>query len=493
MKKIIVPVFLSLVVLVSMAYSAKKETRLTLHVKVLLKDEAVENLTKNDFDLLINGEKREIIKFFKKKPSLDQANLRRNFILAFNMTDYGQQITDGISYFILNILNNGDGLVLWTPIKIYQIPTDKDKKLLLEDIVNIVKRDTLNYKKDIIRPTKNLNDIVSADRVGSSRDEGVMQQNISNFLTNYSREFSNFKNRFILPNLMKIPGVAALLAEVPGEKWLIGFMEREIIPTIADYKKKARQIRDTAALLSGSDQANATRMYTGLNMIDKLMLITEGLPMQKITGALLKENISYNAVLFKNQKKSTAMGDNISPDYEGIFKNFSKLTGGITVINANLKEGLDVIRKNSNVYYDLIYKFNGKLEDKKIKVNLSNPNAKAYYTQSFAKSEIEKMIEPKITLSGFSLRQHILKFSISDFKKGAPDNKDQGIIRILVELIDQQDSVVFKTQNTLKSDKKSFSISLKIPPKHKGRFKVRISAFDLISRRSTQLVESKKL
>jgi hypothetical protein len=292
---------------------------------------------------------------------------------------------------------------------------------------------------------------------------------------------------------MKIPGVAALLAEEQGEKWLIGFMEREIIPTIADYKKRARQIRDTAALLSGSDNASATRMYTGLNMIDKLMLISEGLPMQKITDALLKENISYNAVLFKNQKKSTTMGDSISPDYEGIFKNFSKLTGGVTVINSNLKEGLDVIRKNSCVYYDLIYKFDGKLEDKDIKVNLSNPNANAYYKQSFAKSEIEKMIEPKITLADFSLRQHILKFSISDFKKGAPDSKDQGIIRILVELIDQQDTVVFKTQNTLKSDKKSFSISLKIPPNHKDRFKVRISAFDLISRRSTQLVENKKL
>lgn len=493
MKKIVVPVLLSLLVLMIMAFPAKKEIHLTLPVKVLLNDEAVENLTKNDFNLLINGKKREITKFLKRKQSLDQANPRRNFILAFNMTDYGQQITDGISYFILNILNNGDGLVLWTPTKIYQIPTEKDKKLLLEDIVNIVKRDTFNYKKDISLPTKNLNEIMSAGRVRASRDVDFTQQDISNFLTNYSREFSNFKNRFILPKLLKIPVVTALLAEKQGEKWFIGFMEREIIPNIADYKKRARQIRDAAALLSGSDHANATRMYTGINMIDKLMLISEGLPTQKITDTLLNENVSFNAVLFKNQKKSTKLGDNISPDYEKIFNNFSKLTGGVSVIHSNLKEGLEVIRKNSSVNYHLIYKFDGKLEDKDIKVNLSNPDAKAYYKQSFTKSEIEKMIEPKITLSGFSLRQHILKFSISNFKKGAPDNKDQGIVRILVELIDQQDTVVFKTQNTLKSDKKSFSISLKIPPKHKGRFNVRISAFDLISSRSTQLVENKKL
>lgn len=493
MKKVIVSVFLSLAVLVSMGYSAKKETRLTLHVKVLLKNEAVENLTKDDFNLLINGKKREIIKFFKREQSLNQANQKRNFILALNLTDYGQQITDGISYFIFNILNNGDGLVLWTPIKIYHIPTEKEKKLLLEDIVNIVKRDTLNYKKDVSLPTKNFIDILSRSRTGSSRDDSAMQQDISNFLNNYSREFSNFKNRFILPNLVKIPGVAALLAEEQGEKWLIGFMEREIIPNIADYKRKASKIRDAAALLSGSDQANATRMHTGINMIDKMMLISESLPMQKITDALLNENISFNAILFKNQKKSTKLGDNISPDYEEIFKNFSKLTDGVTVINSNLKEGLGDIRKNSGVYYDLIYEFDGKVEDKDIKVNLSNPDAKAYHKQSFTKKEIEKMIEPNITLSGFSLRQHILKFSISNFKKGALDNKDQGIIRILVELLDQQDTVVFKTQNTLKSDKKTFSISLKIPPEHKGRFKVRISAFDLISRRSTQLIENKKL
>jgi hypothetical protein len=91
------------------------------------------------------------------------------------------------------------------------------------------------------------------------------------------------------------------------------------------------------------------------------------------------------------------------------------------------------------------------------------------------------------------LKEQVLKFSISDYKLGAPGNKQQGLIGILVELMDEKDTAVYKTRKILESQKKSIDVSLELPSKYKGYFKVRINAFDLITNKGIQLSKYEKL
>jgi len=478
MKKIIVAaLFILNVLFLSTSYSAGEEILLKLPVKVLLKDKAVETLTKDDFELSVNGKKEKIVEFFKRNRSLSQPAVRRNFILAFNITEYGKQISNGISHFVSHILAEGDSIILWSPVKVYRIATHKGKKNVLQEIETIVKKDTLRYKKNIAGNISNLSQLIRRfDRGGSEF-----------FLISYKREFNNFKNRFLLAGLAKNQAVAALLAEEEGEKWLINFQEREIIPFIAEFRKIAREIRDYAGTLSGTDQPRAATFYNELNMIEKSMMISETFPVHRILDAMLAVNINYNVIFFKNQKKSTGMGDTVSPDYEKTLKDVSICTGGIAVINSNLSKSLDIIGKNSSVFYELTFKTDDKLEDKTIEVGVSKARARLYYKKLFPASEIKAhvsaMKETRIKLSGISLKRQVLKFSISGYKldKDTQGNKMPGIIKILVLLLDDKNVVVYRTQNTLKSQKKSISISLKLPVKTKGNFRVRISAFDFIA------------
>jgi hypothetical protein len=504
-KKLLTTVFLSVIVLISMAHPAQKETFLRLPVRVLSGDKVVDNLTKDDFNLRINGKKEEIVEFKKNNRSLLKVNSPRHFVLAFNITDYYSQIADGISYFVKNILKQGDSLLVWSPVNMYQIFTNKDKKNIIETIEEIVKRDTLSYKKNITHPSETLDGIISqyyTDIRDNQRSEtwAASKRTIAQFfLSNYSRELKSFKSRFILPNLIETRKVAALLSQQDGEKWIINFQEREIIPSLVRYRKVAEEITEIANSLTGNDMANATRMYTVLNIIEKTNLISESLPMKKIINSLLEANISYNAILFKSPRKAIKMGigDSVAYDLDDTFKHISKLTGGVAVVSTNFSEGLDMIRKGNDIYYDLTFKINAGSGEKAVSVDLAKSNANTYYKQLFTKKEIESIFEnlnePGIKLTGIDLKEQVLKFSISDYKLGAPGNKQQGLIGILVELMDEKDTAVYKTRKILESQKKSIDVSLELPSKYKGYFKVRINAFDLITNKGIQLSKYEKL
>jgi len=502
MKKTLITVFL-VMVSVSMVYASQKEAYLKLPVRVLSGNKVVENLLKDDFNLRTNGQKVEIVEFFENNRSLLKRDLPRIFVLTFNITEYEQQITDGIVYFVENILEEGDSLFVWSPVKMYLIDSGGDKKSIGENIKEIVKKDTLQYKSDIARATGSLDEIIRKYQTDNRMNEENQISSASKrtiaqfFLSNYSRELKDFMKKFILTRLMNIRDAAQLLAEKDGEKWIINFQDREIIPNMVIYNEIAAQISDIAASLSGNDMANATRMYTVLNMIGKILLVSESLPMQEITDALLAANISYNAILFKSAKKSITIGDSVSPDLDGTIKHISELSGGAAVVTSNLPEGLDIIRKHRDTYYDLIFKIDAGIEDKAVTVVLSESGANAYYKQLFTKKEIaaifERLDEPGIKLTGFELKGQILKFSISDYKLAAFGNKDQGFIRVLVNLADDRDNVVYKTHKTLKSETKSTDVTLQLPSKYRGYYKIRVSAFDLVSNRSTQLNKYEKL
>ncbi|MCP4152230.1 MAG: hypothetical protein GY757_31110 [bacterium] len=494
MKKTLVTLFLIVTLFVATAYS-KKETILEMPVKVSFTGMTVQDLTKDDLKLLVNGTQTEIAAFTKSENS----QVRTQYILCFNTTDYLKQITDGITYFVSNMLNHGDALIIWTPAKMYNINTNRDKKVIFTEIEEKVKKDILAFRTKLKIPTNNLNAVIKKyhrGKQGGRRSEsGKTDQSISDFLNNYAREFSAFQNIYILPNLFKIQSVAELL-KGPGEKRIINFQERDFIPTIGDYQKVAREIREIASEL-GNDQATYSMFYTGLKTIDQLMMLSEKVPIKEITAILNAQKVNYNTVLFMNQRKNSNQVDAVSPDFESIFKTISNKSGGTTASNSDLAAALSDIHKDSSAYYTLSYKFNGKFDNKILQIYPSIENVQLFFKNKYNPKEIKALVDfmnaPKVKLSKFSLKKRILKFSISNFQLGAPDNKEQGIIQVRIELLDSNNNIAWKTQNTLKSQKKSIDISIPMPANLKGKYTVKLSAFDLVSKKNTQLIKDGKL
>jgi len=392
-----------------------------------------------------------------------------------------------LAYFVDNILSQGDTILVWTPVKVHRIAAFQNNNLIYKDIEEVVKKDILGYRKDM---KSAIDGLERTFRRYSGEDA-------ENFLNQFGREFSDYKNRFILPQLLKIPSVAALLSKEEGERWLINFQEREIIPLIVQYRNIANKIRDLASNLAGHDQTRASVLYTALNEIEKAMLFSENFPLQKIIDSLSALNINYNVVLFKNLRKKAEMGDTSSPDFKKILKEIAASTGGKVCVTPHLNEGLKNLRSNKSISYILSFKYDGKPEEKKIEIKLLKPKTQIFYRKLFTAKEIQTLLsdtkETHIQIKNFSLRNRILKFTADDFKIDTIDNKRQGMLKILIQLIDDEDNIIYNTKNILKSQKKSVSISIKMPEKYKGKLNVRISAYDLISGNISQINKPTKL
>ena len=139
------------------AFTAEEDTRLTLPVRVFEGKQPVTNLQGKDFHLIINHQQQEILKAEKKITSLDQRPdfLGRNFVLSFHMTEYGNQVEEAISYFVTEILDTTDLLILMTPLKIYRINVSPNKGKMRADIERLVRQDSDEFKKRLNAAEKN--------------------------------------------------------------------------------------------------------------------------------------------------------------------------------------------------------------------------------------------------------------------------------------------------------------------------------------------------
>lgn len=507
MKKLAL-MLLVFVFVVQLQMAADEEVLLKLPVRVVSKQGPVTDLKKSDFSLTINKETRQIQDLIGKKRSLTRGNEPRNFVLAFNLTEYGQQILEGISYFVENMLKKNDQLIVLTPLKMYRINNSSQKNKIIEDIREIVKKDTLAYKKNRISSRENLlRQIRKVNRGGSitsgSGSAGTVTtdlttQTIIQFLNDYSREWNNFKTKFLIPDMKMLSSIALMMAQQSGEKWLINFQQREIMPALGEFKKASNNIKTyLSSVTSTEEQSTAASINSGLQTIEKSMLISENFPKEILSNLLLGANISYNVILFRSLRQDISNPDDQSPDYEGILRDISQQTGGTALDTTSLAEGLSAIAGNDDFYYNLIFAFNNQLEDKEIGVTVTAPEADIFYKNKFYESEIKNLIdylkEPRITVSDFSIRGSRITFTISDFKIGDVDNQKAGAMRVKIELIDSSHNIIYKTANTLKSVKKSITISITLPPQHQGYFQLHIGARDLLSQKSHDIYEYVKL
>ena len=104
--------------------------------------------------------------------------------------------------------------------------------------------------------------------------------------------------------------------------------------------------------------------------------------------------------------------------------------------------------------------------------------------------------ETGIEIADYILNGYNLKFKVSGFKIGKSKitaGQKTGFVRISVKLINDKSEVIYETANTLKSRENAIDISLNLPAKFAGYFKLTIETIDLISIRDAKIDKYIKL
>lgn len=92
------------------------------------------------FRLTINGRVRQIQKVVANRDVLKATtDLKRNVVMGFQIGEYTPGISEAVAYFVYQILNPGDHLIVLSPLKSHYLVVGKNKEKVIRDIEGSLK------------------------------------------------------------------------------------------------------------------------------------------------------------------------------------------------------------------------------------------------------------------------------------------------------------------------------------------------------------------
>jgi len=477
-------------------YAKDKDFQLQIHLRVMDNNIPLENLKKNDLTVFVNEKEIKISHLESTKMGISfPTSPFRNFVLSFNLFDYGEQVSEGIDFFFGNILTDMDRILIITPVKVYTFLTNVPRDKLTNDIKDIVKKDCQNFKAERATYQNSLKETFkkgesggwqsSTSRVGEPPT--LARDQIVRFLNSFQREWLTFKNRFLIPDLNKYKAVAEYFHGNDGDTWFINFQQREIIPELDVLKKTLDGLKDFLSSLDDPlDQSWAPMISKAVNELEKSLLISDRFPQEEIQDILLFSNIPYNVILFrsKRQQEGASAHEKISPDFENILRNISKATGGFALATTDLKEGLVQLSQHTDFYYLMNIPVQ---TGKEIKISIE-PKKEAediFYKKTFTTEEImnaKKVTMDKIKITDVSVKSKQIKFSLSNYSFDDKADKSKMGVEVKIVIENEKREMIYKTSNVLTPTKNIITITLPPLERIQGKNRVFISAEDKTSR-----------
>jgi hypothetical protein len=506
MKKVILCPLLFLLI-AGPIFPSMKPKPFSLPIRLVKNIQRSAGLNKNDIELWVNGVQRTVTRLEKRERSLSQVpDLGRHIILSFHNTKVTKPLQNALSYFFTEILDPKDSLILLSPIKAYSVPVSRDKEKMIMDVMDILHKDWNVHEKNKISAEKNLETTIQRlERIASSQpgnpsyqdpenSEQVLAQTtalatnykaIYQVLLNFPQNFTLFKNRFLLPDIIKHREVKKILDKKHGEKWWIHFQNREDIQIIHKARSAGRKLNAYIATHESGELART--MGNSLANLQKQLLISESLPQAEILDTLHHKNMCYNAILWGSLKSSTSSKE--TTDLEAALRRIAELSGGKTTVATDPEQGIKEITQHADTFYELNFDFNGKVEDKTIQISAGHADLKFSHKQHFTKEEVEEWIrtghEKKVQIRDFSLQNRTIHFEIDSFMQD--QDKRFGILKVRISLFDRDNTHVYKSENTLRASKDKVSISVPLPLQHRGEFRLRAEVFDLLANLSASM------
>ena len=491
-KSIIAVLLLVTVMFGAPGAAAGEKIRFTLPVRVFDGNEPVAGLQTQDFHLTVNNREQEIATVTEITAELGQKPefLGRNFVLSFQLTDYGNYVQEAISYFVTEILSLSDALVLVTPLKTYKITVSANKERISSDIEALVKEDCGQFKKKLEAATRSLE--IQIDRLMNIKiDEDTVvgltenYKTIGMFLANFTQELLNFMNQYLYPGVERNRQVLDLLGNREGQGWWIHFQQGDSYGIMGKVSQVVKKIDSYCTLY----EVMRPMFQTPLAQLEKVLQLGKTFPEQQLMEAYINDNIRYNTLLWEQHKPGENLRQDVIIQLEAILNRVSRETGGKSIYTVDPEKGMRSLREHSDHYYELAYDTADNGEERTITIAAADPGKKFKfsYKSQYSREEIlalaRYLSEEKPEIADFSLTQGKVNFSVTNLKQNKDNAEAFGLVKVRVQLLDPQGNQAFRTENTLRSTRAKVTVTIPLPARYKGKFNVVITACDLIANR----------
>jgi VWFA-related protein len=336
-------------------------------VRVFKGDQFIDHLTMADFLVYEDGhlQKIEAVYLIKKtdiqredtRVKKEEARKRfvpqvsRNFVLIFEVTDYLPKIKEAIAFFFENVIAHQDSLTVVTPIKTYRfnkkalvdIPREEISALLNEKLRKDITTGCLEYHS-MLRDYKYL-----------MNSAFPMDQKLY-LLRQKIREFRQLRDM----NEKKINNFADYVKNMPGQKFVFLFYQRELFPYPELPFESFEHLELLSELMTLVPQniEKIKQRFSDSSVAIHFLYITK--PQKEIAA-------EYNS------RQEGVMWEDISAGIFSTFLEMAQSTGGVAESSANIAFSLEKAAEASENYYLLYYspknyRADGKFREIKVKV-----------------------------------------------------------------------------------------------------------------------------
>lgn len=451
-------------------------------------------LVLEDFELFVNGEKRDVISFRKKDRNLGwNSDLARDFILSFGFSELDEHLKRALSYFLTEVLRSSDTLSIVTPGKVFRVRVNVNKEGMVDTLNTLLEKECKDYRKrkqvfskSLRNGLRKILDVLADTSDRSSIFQVRRYKKIIGFLNSFPVEFNNFLKYSIVLNLHKFENAISDIRYRSGEKWWFHFHRRESGKL---FSRIARVIKDIEEYSSYSENIFDQNLSPLMKRLRRLLYSTDFFPSKEIRERMLKWGIGFHSVIYTSSgDKGNLLSGNESSVYDMIFDDISGYTGGDSFYSVDPEGGIRRMTNNTFVHYNVDFSYNGEIEEKKIvlrskKIKLSDLKYPSRISQDDLKQIIANISLKKCSIEKLKLTEDIISFWIKGYKFLPEQNA--GLLRVRLEVFSKDGNLIYQKENTLRSPVKDLNLKIPFPVKRSGDLKIRIIVIDLVDNYKT--------
>jgi hypothetical protein len=484
-------------------------------VRVYLKGQPVDNLTREDFKLYERGKRQEIHGFIVKRKRIKAQDLglnantemiskERYFTLVFRITHYNEYVKKGLDHVFDTVLNESDQLLVFINDQSSFFKSLADKESVKSKLDQRLRDVSLEARNKLFLYLKQIEGTVDKYKFDRNAVSGKLVSEhwvMHDYLRDFLKVWKEYKKKHLVPDINKYYNFARFLKDIKKEKWVINFFQFELFPDIIINSESMRYIRKKIGEWQISDNqevVTATRILTRqLAEIEKELSVAKDFPADEVAKIFHNVDATFHSI-FMRTTISTLHEDmeyrEIANELENSLRAITDRTGGKLLVSNRLDLALDKISEVEDVYYILTYAPEDPDKVGKIKVKLKNRKFKLVYSPNLRTGYLSQFLEEKeikakpVQIQNLNFKKGKLMFVISDFFW---NKKEGGALSIRIRIHDPHGASIFDQKKSIKASQNKINISLNLPGLKKGVYDVMVDVTDLFTKSSsTELLKA---
>jgi len=443
-----------------------------------------------DLKLFVNKKEINISGIVKTERYINKERLLgRNFVLTFmNFDKFDKVLEDAISYFVTEVLEKSDSLIVHTNINIHQIKVTENKERMILNISNRLKRD-MNYEfKKSSRILKSINtEISKMERFFGSYSPSsailVGGAQYFKFFASIIPDILFYKNEFIIPDKKKFKEIHDLLGYREGDRYWIFIQNGNVYPFTGRVHKTIKAVRSFLSRTTTGDSSWSKLVGRKIREMQDSMLVAGPYPESSMSEGFINTNTSFFTILYSPDDSSSDKKTGLQ--LSEILKKLSEDTGGAFVETSNIESGINGVREHKDTFWDIMFELPDEKGKLKLRIESGVSKKELFYRKRFKDKELEELkkylLKAKISIEDQGFQDNILSFSIRYFtlsKRGG-----FGLLKVIIQLYDNAGKEVYRRSKTLRAEQKKINISTGIPAEFSSGHNMRVSVLDMISNR----------